>query len=171
MSDLLLREARLVGGDGPVDVRVREGRVVEVAPGGTLAEEGAEPVAVSGRVLLPGLWDAHVHFTQWTIQRSRFDLSGTASARQALERTREVLRVSPPEAGAVVTGYGFRDGVWPDAPTRVALDEVAGSTAVVLISGDLHCAWMSSAAADRFGLDLDETGVVREGPWSMRHRS
>lgn len=172
-SDLLLREARLLRADpmeagppdGAVDVRIRNGRVTEIAPAGELGEDGAPSVDLAGRVLMPGLWDAHVHFTQWTIQRSRFDLAGTASAQEVLDRTREVLQGSPPAPGAVVTGYGFRDGVWPDAPTRAGLDAVAGSTAVVLISGDLHCAWMSSAAANRFGLELDETGVIREGPW------
>ncbi|MFD4993377.1 amidohydrolase family protein [Cellulosimicrobium cellulans] len=67
MSALVVRGARLVEPDGgassPVDVTVRGGRVESVA---TAAGAGALPddvafVEADGRLLLPGLVDAHVH--------------------------------------------------------------------------------------------------------------
>jgi predicted amidohydrolase YtcJ len=160
-----LRNARFLGGDDRFDVRVEEGRIAAISPAGAPPRAGAEPVDLDGRVLIPGLWDEHVHFTQWTIRRSRFDLVGTTSAEDALERVRAVLRRAEHPADAIVTGYGFRDGTWSSAPTLHALDEVAGSTPVVLIGADLHCAWLSSAAAARLDAKPDESGMLREWDW------
>ncbi|WP_129662885.1 amidohydrolase [Phytoactinopolyspora endophytica] len=165
MTSLLLRNARLLGEEEARDVRIVGDRITQIAPEGTLRDAVEEFVDLDGRVLAPGLWDEHVHFTQWTIRRSRFDLSDTRSAADALNRVREVLSEQDREPGVSATGYGFRDGTWPDAPSRDALDAITGGTPVILISGDLHCAWMNSAAAVRLGLELDESGLVREGPW------
>ncbi|MBB5153550.1 amidohydrolase [Saccharopolyspora phatthalungensis] len=165
MTSMLLRNARLLGGGGTRDVRIVSGRIAEIAPRGALPEGPEEPIDLGGRVLSPGLWDEHVHFSQWVIRRSRFDLSDIRSAADALQRVREVLGSVDREPGATVTGYGFRDGTWPDAPSREALDAISGSTPVILISGDLHCAWINTPAAARLGVELDETGLVREGAW------
>ncbi len=61
-----------------------------------------------------------------------------------------------------VVGYGFRDALWPDAPTREMLDEMCGGVPVVLISADLHSAWLSTAALQRFGYSDHATGLLRE---------
>lgn len=164
MTDLLLRNGRLLGAADASDLRVTCGAVSEIAPAGTLDEDGAGSVDLEGRLVAPGLWDEHLHFTQWTVRRSRFDLSGTASAAAVLDRVRDRL-AGGVAAAEFVTGYGFRDGTWADEPSLRALDAIAGNAAVVLISGDLHCAWMSSAAAARLEVGLDDSGVVREVPW------
>jgi cytosine deaminase len=49
----------LGGYDGPADVLVGEGAIVAIGPGLDVPE--AEVIDVSGRVLLPGLVDAHCH--------------------------------------------------------------------------------------------------------------
>ncbi|WP_092556136.1 amidohydrolase [Herbiconiux ginsengi] len=64
--------------------------------------------------------------------------------------------------GNVLVGFGFRDGLWSDEPTAVALDAVSGDRPVVLVSGDLHCCWLNSAALARFGRAGHPTGVLRE---------
>jgi predicted amidohydrolase YtcJ len=64
----------------------------------------------------------------------------------------------------VLVGAGFRDAVWPDSPTRAALDLAAGMAPVVLVSHDTHCVWLNSAAASRFGVEVDESGLLREEP-------
>ncbi|GAA2478137.1 amidohydrolase [Winogradskya humida] len=161
----LLRDARFYGDDRRYDVYLTGGRIVRIALKGALEPGDAETVDLDGRFVGPGLWDEHVHFTQWVTQRSRLDLSGTGSAADVLALVAATLRESPPPAGTALTGYGFRDALWPDLPTLRELDEVAGDTPVVLVSGDLHCGWLSSGAAARIGLRLDESGVLREGPW------
>lgn len=175
MSAVRFRNARFLGDDERFDVLVEAGRVAGIVPAGGSALEGTstslgsvtstEDIDLDGRVLTPGLWDEHLHFTQWTIQRSRLDLAGTTSPEDAIERVRAAIRRGGLAEGAFVTGYGFRDGTWPSAPTLRALDEATGPVPVVLISGDLHCAWINSAAAARLGAHPDASGVLRETDW------
>jgi hypothetical protein len=160
---LLLRRATLHG--AVTDVRVRAGTITAIGPD-LPAASGTETVDLDGRVLLPGLWDAHVHFDQWTLARRRLDLGPAASAAQAAALVAARLRADPPEAGTVLVGYGFRDALWPDAPHRALLDAAAGPVPVVLVAADLHCCWLSSAAAARYGLADHPTGLVRERDWA-----
>jgi predicted amidohydrolase YtcJ len=159
---LLLRGAAL---DGAVtDVRIDAGTITAVGPG-LSPGPGAETVELDGRVLLPGLWDAHVHFDQWTLARRRLDLGPARSAVEAAALVAARLRADPPEAGVALVGHGFRDALWPDVPHRALLDVVTGPVPVVLVAADLHCCWLNSAAAARYGLADHPTGLVRERDW------
>ncbi len=165
MSDasLVLREVRPWGASDAVDVVIRGGVIAEIAPTGTA--RGGEIVEAAGRHLGPGLWDAHVHFTQWSIRQGRLDLSATQSAADVLGIVHAALSSGAPRTHGILVGYGFRDGLWPVPATRNDLEEVTGPVPVVLISADLHCAWMTSSAAALLHVSLDGTGIVREAEW------
>ncbi|MFI6426497.1 amidohydrolase family protein [Promicromonospora sp. NPDC050880] len=168
MTALLLTNARLVGdgpADGLVDVLVRDGVVAGVAAAGRPGDSGVERVDLGGRFVLPGLWDAHVHLTQWALVRRRLDLSGAGSAAEVVALVRDRLAQRPPEPGTALVGYGFRDALWPDVPTAALLDEAVGEVPVVLVSGDLHCAWLSTAGLRFVGVGTHPTGVLREAEW------
>ncbi|WP_423464069.1 amidohydrolase [Promicromonospora sp. MS192] len=159
---LILRDVRLHGVAGPRDVLVSDGRVARIAPAGAL-DPGRDPeLWLDGRYLVPGLWDAHVHFTQWVVRRERIDLAPAGSATAAVALMRAALPASDAD---VVVGYGFRDALWTDPPTLAALDELAPDRAVVLVSGDLHSGWFNSAAGRRLGIDLPPDGMLRETEW------
>ena len=160
--NLLLRDAAL---DGTVaDVRIESGVITAIGPGLSPAP-GADAVDLDGRALLPGLWDAHVHFDQWTLARRRLDLGPAGSAAEAVALVAARLRTDPPEVGTPLVGHGFRDALWPDAPHRALLDAVTGAVPVVLVAADLHCCWLNSAAAARYDLADHPTGLVRERDW------
>lgn len=166
-ASLILREARLVGSSEPFDVRLTAGLTTAIAPAGALSPgRGEEVVALDGRWLVPGLWDAHVHLVQQALAERRLDVGGAASAREAADLV--AARIALEDDGdarpsdATLVGFGFRDATWPDLPTVALLDRAAAGRAVVLVSGDLHCGWFSSAALTRFGLAADESGLVRE---------
>ncbi|WP_029150606.1 amidohydrolase [Microbacterium indicum] len=167
MSSLLIRGARIWGSsDAPVDVLAGAGRIARIEPAGAIP--GADQViAADGRHIGPGLWDSHVHFTQWTTTRSRVDLSLAASAADALRVAAAAVAVQP--CSAPVVGYGFRDALWADAPSAAAIDAVAGEAPVVLVSGDLHCAWISRAAEQLLGVTREPDGVVRESAFFAVH--
>ena len=61
-------------------------------------------------------------------------------------------------------GVGFRDAVWADHPSLAMLDAVTQGVPAALISHDLHCVWVNSAAAKRYGVDVDASGLLREDP-------
>jgi len=171
MTTLLLRNAQLTGQRGLRDVLLRDGVVDACAPSGSSASSSggsasdgstSESIDLGGRWLLPAFWDAHVHFAQWVVRRQRVDLAETDSAAAAVAVMREALRH---RTDAVLVGYGFRDALWGDLPTRAALDEIAPDRPIVLISGDLHCGWLNSAAGRLLGVTLPDDGVLREAEW------
>lgn len=162
-APLTLRGARPYGG-APVDIVLRDGLIAAVGPVGTVRVEG-ETVDVSGRFVGPGFWDSHTHFTQHVIRRNRVDLTQTTSAAEVLAAARRALDAGHPLMDGMLMGYGFRDALWPEPASLVAIEAAIPEVPVVLVSGDLHCGWMNRVAADRLGADIDETGLLREGPW------
>jgi dihydroorotase len=80
---LLLRGGRVVdpaqGLDGPLDVFVRDGVVVEVGVKLT-ARAGVEEVDVAGRIVCPGFVDVHVHLREPGFEQKETVASGTRAA-------------------------------------------------------------------------------------------
>ena len=156
---LLLRGARLLERDGGVDVLVEDGRIAAIAPQGRSAESDVDSVDVDGRWIIPGLWDNHVHFTQWARTVERLDVSGAETAAAAaglVEREAGSLPARSP-----IVGFGYHDARWPDEPTRELLDAAGAGRPVVLIAGDLHSCWVNTAAAARFA-PSSRGAVLRE---------
>ena len=168
MPDLVLRCVRQPGESTLSDVQIRDGVITQIVPVGpsplTSLTTGETPsvaqVDLDGRTIVPGLWDEHVHMTQWALAGARFDLSAAESAREALQLVR--AQFGPAARPTPLIGVRFRDAIWADAPTLRGLDEVTHGHPTALISHDLHCVWLNSAAAARFGVPVDESGLVRE---------
>ncbi|RMI06787.1 amidohydrolase family protein, partial [Cellulomonas triticagri] len=125
MTDLLLRDVRLIDGTGAaprahVDVLVAGGVVTEVAPTGTLAA-ASDPdparlrvVEGAGRTLLPGFLDCHVHVS--TLPGG--DTLDTVLAPESLLTLRSVPHLSATLDAGITTARdlagadsGFRDAV------------------------------------------------------------
>jgi len=169
---VLVRHVRLVpvgrvtsqtSGDTLVDLRLDDQRVLEVAPA-LPGRSGEEELDAEGRWAIPGLWDQHIHSGQWARSFTRLDLSATASAADVVALVRDAVTFRPPAPGGVLEGYGFRDALWPDQPTTTALDQVVPDVPVVLVSADVHCGWLNSAAWRHLGLPASD-GLVREHEW------
>ncbi len=171
MSDLypaaLLRDVRIVPVTGPaparpVDLRIRDGRVSEVAP--ALRPEAEEMVYDGGgRYAIPGLWDAHVHLTQWALRTVRIDLGGTAGPGDVVRRVAAHIATLPDD-GSMVQGWGHRSATWDHQPTVAELDAVSAGHPVALISGDAHNGWLNSLALRVLGMAPRE-GAVDETDW------
>lgn len=161
---LTLCGVRTFGGDAPVDVVIDDGMITAIEPHGAAAPAG-ETIEADGRWIGPGFWDGHVHFTQHVIRRRRIDLTASRSAAEVIDAVRRARADGWPLTDGMLMGYGFRDGLWPEPASVAALDEAVGDVPVVLVSGDLHCGWINSAAQARLGVEADETGLLREGPW------
>ena len=123
----VLRNGRLPGSDQIVNVEVLDGTIRRI--GSIDASMAAvETIDLGGRWLIPGLWDNHVHFSQWAQTGRRLDVSTAVSAAKAAMLVAERAAAIP--AGEVLIGFGFRDGLWPDAPRRELLDAAAGPNPV-----------------------------------------
>jgi len=173
VTNLVLRNARILGDERPVDVSIVGGAIAGVGAGIDVAM-ASEELDLGGRWLMPGLWDAHVHFTQWARFRGRIDVSGSTSAADAVARLVSGAAAGPWD-GDVVIGRGYQDALWADAQgssaqgssaqgadamTSQTLDVAFPGRAVVIVSHDLHSVWLNDAAAVRFG--ARSGGVLRE---------
>ena len=145
--------------DGPVDVFLAEGRIADIAPAGAVRPRG-EVLDADGAWLLPGLWDHHVHVLQWALVAQREPLGGAESAAHAAR----IMAGAAIQPDGRRIGTGFRDALWPDAPTLELLDAATGDTPAYLINADVHSVWMNTAALRREGHRPDDVGILREGP-------
>jgi hypothetical protein len=72
------------------------------------------------------------------------------------------VRTAPGDG--VLVGVGYRPAGWSEQPSVAALDRAAGTRPVVLVSGDAHAGWLSSAALAHFGLAARDE-PLREAEW------
>ena len=166
MTDLLIRRARLVPVRGEVmvqalvDVLVEDGTVTQVAPA-VERPDGVEEIDADGRWIAPGLWDQHVHLTQWVEGRQRLDLSGAGSVEEAAQLVGQRIAERP---GQPVVGWGHRSAFMGRDGTTSELDAVSTEVPILLISGDGHHAWGNALALSMLGLTARDE-VVRENEW------
>lgn len=163
----LISGARLPGSDTPFDVWIGvDGRISAVTPAGSVTEHlgvraaSAHTLAAEGRVLTSGLWDEHVHLGQWAQQASRPDFFACSGPAEALALMRDLL--SAADAPDELIGMRLRGGEWGGL-TAAQLDAVSGDRPVVLLSIDLHGAWLNTAALRKYGLGAAHAGHVVEG--------
>src|SRR4051812_32301649 len=119
-----------------------------------------EVVNLGGRVVVPGLNDAHVHFPTWALAQNEVKLDGCTSLDEAVDRIGRADR----REGRWIRGYGWRSGDWPERtePTKERLDGVTGATPAAMIAKDYHSLWLNSAALASADGDLEVAGGVVE---------
>lgn len=142
-------------------VIVRGERIDRVVPESELAAVlGAEPagsvelIDLRGALLSPGFQDAHIHAVGGGVELLQCDLSGTASAEEAVAAVRAYAEANPDEEW--ILGGGWSMDCFPGGnPARGLLDAAAPGRPVLLASRDHHSTWASTAAIERAGLGAD----------------
>lgn len=82
-----------------------------------------------------------------------------------LERLRgPLVELAQRHPDRTLFGFGFRSAGWSRQPTVAELDAISGAAPVVLISGDAHSGWLSSAALTLLGAPARD-GAVSENEW------
>jgi predicted amidohydrolase YtcJ len=111
-------------------------------------ESGREDLA--GRIVLPGLTDAHIHLQEYALSLNFLDCEGKSS-QEILQQVAGRLREMPP--GQWVRGHGWNQNAWSgNWPTAADLDAVAPHNPVYLTAKSLHAAWMNTAAQKMAGI-------------------
>jgi predicted amidohydrolase YtcJ len=120
---------------------------------------------MGGRVLLPGLTDAHIHIKQYALARQKIDCE-TDTREACLRRVAE--RVKRAKPGEWILGHGWNQNVWQSPPlpagdreaprrgglgvresawpTARDLDLIAPDNPVYLTAKSLHAAWANTKA-------------------------
>ncbi|MFB7457091.1 amidohydrolase [Streptomyces sp. NPDC056188] len=115
-----------------------------------------EVVDLSGKLLLPGFQDAHIHAVYGGMELGECDLSGTVGVDEYLRRIREFADDHPESTWITGGGWSmesFKGGL----PSRQLLDSVVPDRPVYLVNRDHHGAWANTRA-------LELAGVTRDTP-------
>lgn len=110
---------------------------------------------LGGRLLLPGFWDSHFHYYQWSIGQTYIPLDQAVSYRHCLEMIRHKMNsMSPDREPFWIQGQGFNESDWPEnrMPLRSDLDRVCPDFPVLIWRCDLHLAVANSKALELSGL-------------------
>lgn len=117
-----------------------------------LAEFGddGDKTDLGGRVIIPGLIDAHIHLQHYAMSLRKVDC-GTPSKRGCLQRVAERALQVP--KGEWILGHGWNQNDWPEGFGNAAdLDAVAPDHPVYLTAHSLHASWANSLALQRAGI-------------------
>ena len=163
-------------------VAVADGHILAVGENAeilALAGIDTHLVNLGGRLTLPGLCDAHIHFYNWSITRQEVELAATRSKAEMMARIAERAATTPP--GGWIVGNGWNESRWGETrfPDRHDLDVVTGpDRPAIFWRSDMHGAVANSAALALAGvtgstpnpaggvIDMDSagqpTGFLRE---------
>ncbi len=124
---------------------------------------------LGGRLVLPGLMDAHLHWQITAQALDQVNVYEVPSRQEALRRVAEQARKRP--AGDWLIGAGWRQDLWEDRafPTATELDSVSPHHPVLLSDKSGHAAWVNSAALRL--AKLDETSADPPGGSLQRDES
>ncbi|KOV29124.1 amidohydrolase [Streptomyces sp. XY431] len=113
-----------------------------------------EVVDLTGKLLLPGFQDAHIHAVFGGTELAVCDLTGTVGVADYLERIRAYADANPDQEWITGSGWSmesFEGGL----PTRQLLDSVVPDRPVYLTNRDHHGAWANTRALELAGVDRD----------------
>jgi len=109
-----------------------------------LAEfDRAEKQNMDGRVILPGLTDAHLHLQHYALSLEKIDCE-TDTLEECLRRVADQVQKAKP--GEWILGHGWNQNVWGGWPSAIELDQIAPNHPVYLTAKSLHAAWANNAA-------------------------
>ena len=103
----------------------------------------AEKQDMKGRVILPGLTDAHLHLKYYSLGLQKMDCE-TDTKEECLSRVSERVKKSKP--GDWILGHGWNQNVWGNWPSASELDVIAPNNPVYLTAKSLHAAWANTHA-------------------------
>jgi len=135
---------------------IRDGKFLAVGDNATIAAlRGPETqtLDLGGASVLPGLCDAHIHFTHYALGLQRIDIFEVPSLPEMQQRLAAKVQATP--LGTWLTGWGWNQTLWPDKrfPTRQDLDAVAPDHPVLLHEKSGHSAIANTLALRLAGLD------------------
>ena len=158
-ADLIVTNARVYTAD---DARplveafaVRDGRIAFVGSqreAAVLRGPNTRVVDAGGRTVIPGMVDAHAHFSGLAQTLRSVDLTGTNSLAEVIARV--VAKSKSVPAGTWITGRGWDQNDWgvTDFPTHDALTAALPDHPVLLERVDGHATYANMAAMKAAGV-------------------
>jgi predicted amidohydrolase YtcJ len=164
-ADLVVKNAKIVTIDkinpraeaiavrGEVIIAVTSNAKIEA-----YIEEGTTKVIdAEGRLLIPGLNDAHIHFTSGGNSLMELDFRYVHDTDTIRQMVADAVEHAKP--GELISGRGWEHETFPDKkwPTKEILDPISPDNPVALRRADGHSVWVNSYV-------LRESGITKATP-------
>jgi len=139
-------------------VACNSGKIIEVGTGrdiDRLVGPATRVLDVQGRLVIPGLIDAHTHFSSGGRSLVSLSFRGVNTIAKVQEMVTAKIKELPP--GALVSGSEYDHTLFPGGnwPTKEDLDKVSPDNPVVIRRVDGHSIWVNSQALKRSGITRD----------------
>lgn len=175
-GDLVLTNGKFVDGRGQVGttLTIRNGRIASIGKSGTVAGD-ARRIDLGGRTVVPGFFDAHVHYTRAGVnpgyEARRVERAfSIAELQEAIaQRARSV---PPGQFITCIGGWNHTQLAEARRPTKAELDAAAPKHAVYISGTGGGTGAITNSAGGAFftskGVMVDEsTGVVAAAPQAV----
>ncbi|MFJ9823573.1 amidohydrolase [Streptomyces sp. NPDC101160] len=144
-----------------------------------------EVVDLTGKLLIPGFQDSHIHAVYGGVELAECDLSGTTGV-DDYRRIIAGFAAAHPDHEWITGGGWSMESFEGGLPTRQLLDELVPDRPVCLVNRDHHGSWVNSRALELAGITADTpdpadgrierdadgnpTGVLQEGAAALVSR-
>ena len=161
--DLILRDAKVHTLDPARPqadaIAVADGRILAVGTDADItpmADEVTEVIGLGGRMVLPGFIDAHNHLRLGSDADSA-QLAGADTLAEVRRRLSTWIAANPDAPW--VEGESLDYSAFPagQMPTAADLDVVTGDRPALVLTYDVHSAWLNTAALRTLGVTRDNT--------------
>ncbi|QYM75437.1 amidohydrolase [Leucobacter luti] len=139
-----------------LDVGVLGDRIVAVGEADVAARTGADTrvIDLTGKLLLPGIIDSHVHPIEGGLERLGCDLSGGWTREDYLETVSAYVAAHPDTEW--ILGGGWQMAAFPGGfPLAADLDAICSDRPMAISNRDHHSTWVNSEALRRAGITRD----------------
>jgi len=141
-------------------VACKSGKIIAVGKGldiNRFIGPATRVLDVHGRLVIPGLIDAHTHFSSGGRSLISLSFRGINTIAKVQEMVTAKIKELPP--GALVSGSEYDHTLFPGGhwPTKEDLDKVSPDNPVVIRRVDGHSIWVNSLALKRSEITRDTT--------------
>jgi len=152
---------------------IEDGRFIAVGSAedvAALAGDETETIDLAGAMVLPGLYDIHVHFRNWYVAAALSDevilLPGDADPEEAAELIRDFVAARPDLE--YLFGSGLANELFDGEPNTAWLDEAVSDIPAYIITATGHEAVLNTPAMIDSGIDVDtpdpRNGIIVRDP-------
>ena len=163
-ADLIVHHAKIYTVDKDFSVAeamaIRDGRIMAIGTNDDILKEyeSVEEKDAKGKIIYPGLIDAHAHFVGYSMGLQHIDLVGTRSWQECIDKVKSFIQARHIQPGAWIQGRGWDQNKWnvKEFPSKALLDSNFPANPVVLRRIDGH-----ALVANQLALDLAH---IQPGP-------